>query len=379
MLSKNRLGAASKIYFRPELKHCPHCGVKLKRSHNAWNKKIATLTGVIDAWSMAYACPNERCAHTGVAYKSAEAETLSMKHSSYGYDVLCLVGELRFKQHRTCKEIAETLNARGIVTSVRYAQTLYERYQTLLAASLDEHVRQTLAEVTAEHGGILLSMDGVQPEKGNEMLYVLREVFSGTILAAQNMKSGTAAELRTLMEPIIEMGYPVVGIVSDGQVSIRQAFESLLPDVPYQYCQYHYLKDIAKPIVDADRKLKMELKKSMRGLRDVERKIEKAEKQAMEAAQANAAVTPDDSLAAAQTSEVSRTTEQTEQQTTETAQTHGPTETEVAKGYAAAVRALLLEDGEPPLKLPGLLIYEQAQLIQASLARCLTKKRASSP
>ena len=181
---------------------------------------------------------------------------------------------------------------------------------------------------------------------------------SGTILAAQNMKSGAAAELRTLIDPIIEMGYPIVGIVSDGQVSIRQAFESLLPDVPYQYCQYHYLKDIAKPVVDADRKLKMELKKSMRGLRDVERKIEQAEKKATEAAQANADESPDSSSVVAGATVLA--------------------EAQVAKGYMAAVRALLLEDGEPPLELPGMLIYERAQAIQASLERCLTKKRASS-
>jgi hypothetical protein len=357
MLSKNRLGPAPKVYFRPEMKNCPHCGIKLIRTHNAWNKKISTLTGVIHAWSMAYACPSPTCPHAGVTYKSAEAEALSMKHSSYSYDVLCLVGELRFKQHRTCKEIADALNERGIVTSERYAQSLYERYQTLLAASLDDHVKQSLAETTAQNGGIILSMDGVQPEKGNEMLYVIREVFSGTILAAQNMKSGAASELRTLIDPIIELGYPIVGIVSDGQVSIRQAFESLLPDVPYQYCQYHYLKDIAKPVVDADRKLKMELKKSMRGLRDVERKIEQAENQAAASVEEN--VKRNGSSVALETVI--------------------DTEVQVAKGYVAAVRALLLEDGEPPLELPGMIIYERAQAIQASLARCLTKKRASSP
>ncbi|WP_176706554.1 hypothetical protein [Paenibacillus hemerocallicola] len=38
------------------------------------------------------------------------------------------------------KAIADTLNDRGIVISERYAQTLYERYQTLISASLDEHV-----------------------------------------------------------------------------------------------------------------------------------------------------------------------------------------------------------------------------------------------
>ncbi|MBP1993824.1 hypothetical protein [Paenibacillus eucommiae] len=169
------------------------------------------------------------------------------------------------------------------------------------------------------------------------------------------MKSGTATELKTLIDPIIELGYPIVGIVSDGQQSIRLAFETLLPDVPYQYCQYHYLKDIAKPVVDADRKLKMELKKSIRGIRDIERKIEQAQTQAAEtehtkSEQPNPETTGEESL------EV--------------------TEAQIAKGYVAAVRALLLEDGDPPLELPGMLIYERARAIQASLQRCLDKKRA---
>lgn len=328
LLPKNRLRAQRRVYFRPEHKNCPHCKQILRRSHTAWNKKIATLHEVVHAWSMAYRCVNPDCSKVGVHYKSAEAEALSMKHSPYGFYVLCLVGELRFKQHMTRKEIADELNERGVKTSERSAQNLYERYQTLLAASLPEHTDKVLAEVTEQNGGIILSMDGVQPEKGNETLYVIREVFSGTVLVAQNMKSGSSPELQTLIRPIIELGYLIVGIVSDGQQSIRLAMETLLPDVPYQYCQYHYLKDIGKPIVDMDRKLKTELKKSMRGIRDVERKIEQVDS----------------------------------------------TEAEVAKGYVAAVRSLLLEDGNPPLDLPGMRIYEQAQAIQASLQKCLDKK-----
>jgi hypothetical protein len=46
--------------------------------------------------------------------------------------------------------------------------------------------------------------------------------------------------------------------------------ESLLPDVPYRCCQYHFLKDIAKPVVDLDRKLKTGINKSLRGIREIE-------------------------------------------------------------------------------------------------------------
>lgn len=53
----------------------------------------------------------------------------------------------------------------------------------------------------------MISMDGIQPEKGNETLYVIREIFSGTILAAQNLKSGSAEKLKKFITPIIELGF----------------------------------------------------------------------------------------------------------------------------------------------------------------------------
>jgi hypothetical protein len=325
-LPKNRIIPEKKVYFRPEIQHCPHCGAKLRRHHTAWKKNIITLGGVIQAWSMAYICSAADCPYPKAYYKSAEAELLCMKHTSYG--LLALVGQLRFKQHMTIAEITEALNNRGVVTSERNSQRLYERYLILLRASVTDHIKRTLKHVAEEHGGIMISMDGVQPEKGNETLYVIREVFSGTILAAQNLKSGSAAELKKLILPVIELGFPIIGIITDGQQSIRNAMESLLPDVPYQYCQYHYLKDIAKPVVDLDRKLKTGIKKSLRGIREIELRIEK------------------------DTSD----------------------EAEIAKDYVAAIRSVLLEDGNPPLDLPGIRVYENAKAIQASLARCLSKK-----
>jgi hypothetical protein len=329
MRPKNRIVPEKTIYFRPEMSNCPHCESKLVRAHAAWKKKISTLQGVIFAWSMAYRCPNQQCPHPGALYRSAEAEKLCMKFTTYGFDVLCLVGELRFKQHMTRQEIADELNSRGVKTTDRNAQMLYERYLTLLGASIDQHVREVLKDVSEKNGGLLLSMDGVQPEKGNETLYVIREVFSGTVLVAKNLKSGSSEELQNLIRPIAQLGYPIIGIVSDGQQSIRLAFEKLLPDVPYQ-CQYHYLKDIAKPVVDLDRKLKTEIKKNLRGIREIERKVEDNPSE----------------------------------------------ESEVARGYIAAVRSLLLEDGNPPLDLPGMRIYQNAKAIQASLEQCLSKKGA---
>jgi hypothetical protein len=73
----------------------------------------------------------------------------------------------------TIAEITEVLNQRRVSTSERNSQRLYEHYLTLLRASVTDHIKQTLNQVAKEHGGIMISMDGVQPKKGNETLYVI--------------------------------------------------------------------------------------------------------------------------------------------------------------------------------------------------------------
>ncbi|MEG0156747.1 MAG: hypothetical protein RR661_03735, partial [Anaerovoracaceae bacterium] len=122
--------------------------------------------------------------------------------------------------------------------------------------------------------------------------------------------------------------YKILGFISDGQRSIRKALKELRPDVPYQFCQFHYLKDIAKPVVDDDRKLKTLMKKSLRGIREIEVSVKNNE-----------------------------TLEETERT--------------VITGYCEAIRSLLLEDGKPPLELPGIKVYEKLEELKKSLDRSL--------
>jgi transposase-like protein len=60
---------------------------------------------------------------------------------------------------------------------------------------------------------------------------------------------------------------PIAAVISDGQQSIRTAVAQALPGVPHQLCPFHYLREAAKPVVEADRHAKKELKKRVRGIR----------------------------------------------------------------------------------------------------------------
>jgi hypothetical protein len=156
--------------------------------------------------------------------------------------------------------------------SERHVQNLLEVYLALLRAS-EQDVAARVAATVKQHGGVIVSLDGLQPEQGNEQLWVVREVLSGTVLGAANLQQATATHLARLLRPLQQAQVPVLGVVSDAQESIRLAVAEVFPDVPHQLCQYHALREAAEPLWEADRALLVDAKKELRGLREVEERV----------------------------------------------------------------------------------------------------------
>ncbi len=69
------------------------------------------------------------------------------------------------------------------------------------------------------------------------------------------------------------MGVLVLGVISDGQTSIRRAVAEALPGVPHQLCHFQFFREAAHPVFEADRNAKKELKKRVRGVRRIERSV----------------------------------------------------------------------------------------------------------
>ena len=81
----------------------------------------------------------------------------------------------------------------------------------------------------------MLSIDGMQPEKGNPALYVVREVQLGVTLMAEILETGDHQTIATdLLEPIKKWGLSIKGVISDVQESIRLAINHVWPDKPHQ-------------------------------------------------------------------------------------------------------------------------------------------------
>ena len=132
--------------------------------------------------------------------------------------------------------------------------------------------RERLQALVRKQGYLILAVDGLRPDVGHEVLWVVRDCVSGEILLARALLSEREADLTGLLKEVQDaLSVPVHGVISDGQHSIRNAVATAFPGIPHQLCHFHYLREAAKPFYEADRHAKKELKKQVRGIRPIER------------------------------------------------------------------------------------------------------------
>jgi hypothetical protein len=205
-----------------------------------------------------------------------------------------------------------------------------ERYDELVALSLQDTAR--LRRLTQPQGRVILALDGLHPDVGQEVLWVLRDCLSGEVLLARSLRSATHTALAELIREVKQaLAVPIAGMISDGPLSIRRAVAQAFPEVPPQLCHFPDLQEAANPIYEADRHAKKVLKKHVRGVRPLERAAE------------------------------GRT----------------DSEAEVIRGYCSAVWSALTDDGRPPLAAAGLQLHDRLNAIAQSLER--VEKRGPCP
>jgi hypothetical protein len=277
-------------------------------------------------------CVKADCARYQVPYRPEEEGGWALPNHEFGLDVIVQIGTWRYQEDRSVPEIHQRLVEHGVAISERSVTNQLARYDELVALSLRQsaHLQQRLTE----QGRVILALDGLQPDMGHEVLWVIRDCLSGEILLARALLSATEDDLATLLNEVVaQLPVPVVGVVSDGQQSIRKAVAKALPEVAHGLCHFHYLREAVRPIYEADRHAKKELKKRVRGIRVLERQVEGH----------------DDPAGIATT------------------------------GYCQAVHSALTDDGLPPLDAAGLRLQERLTHISESLERVEKKGRSPQP
>src|SRR5258708_36518329 len=139
---------------------------------------------------------------------------------------------------------------------------------------------------------LVLTIDGLQPEKGHETLYVVRELNAKRVWFAEALLSSSADEVQRLLRKArdwaSQLGLPVQLWLSDKQDAFVKGIAAEFAGVPHRYCANHFLRDLAKPMLEADSRAKVQMRSKVRGLRAIEREV--LEQRHAPAAAATAAV-----------------------------------------------------------------------------------------
>jgi hypothetical protein len=316
---------------RPLRRVCPGCRRPMRIRYEN-RRTLVTLSGAVRLRLKIRRCETAACPRHHRPCRPEAEGAIALPRHEFGLDVVALVGVLRHREHRSVPEIHAALRERGVDIAERSVTNLLDRYDELLATSVTGTRR--LRRVLRGQGGVVLALDGLQPDVGHEVLWVVRDCLSGEVLLARSLLSARAVDLTPLLREAAEaVGVPVLGVVSDGQTSVRRAVAAALPGVPHQLCQFHFLREAAQPVFEADRHAKVALKAQVRGVRRIER-----------------ATAGRDEPAA-----------------------------EVTRGYCAAVRSALTDDGRPPLAASGLRLKARLQAVADSLERVAQKGAARRP
>src|SRR2546421_2870660 len=224
----------------------------------------------------------------------------------------------RFTRHWAVGQIrTELADMYQIRLSDDAIERYIERYQQMLAAR--QHDPQQLAAAYADVDAVILSIDGLQPEKGHETLYVVREL--------------ERKRVRLWM--------------SDKQDAFVRGIAAEFPGVPHRYCANHFLRDVAKPVLEADSHAKVQMRRTVRGLRTIEQEVLAEQR------------TPKPPLLLAPPREAT---------SSDAIQVDDGSQ-DVVLDYCAAVRGILNDDQGGPLHPPGLRMAEALADVHASLQR----------
>lgn len=316
-----RPAAREELRLEPQIMYCVECGQEMWVAYHA-HRKVITLEGLCGLTLQVRRCRNPACPRYKCAYRPEEEGRFVLPHGECGLDVIAFVGTLRYREHRSIKEIHEQLKERGVQVCERTVEHALHRYEELVTVHL--HQKERLHQLFEKQGRVVLAIDGLQPDMGHEVLWVIREVISGEILVARALLSSCQQDLSVLLREakgMLAEQVKVSGIVSDGQRSIRAAVATVFPSIAHQLCHFHYLREAAKPISKADCHAKKELKKQVRGIRPIEASVEG----------------------------------------------NTDADSEAVKEYCLAVRSALTDDGHPPLVAPGITLHDRLSQIAASI------------
>jgi hypothetical protein len=159
--------ATQKRTLMPLKERCDQCGQLLSVSKHG-HRSVATLSGQWRLTLVIRQCIQLGCPNYHKCQRPEEEGRWALPHGEFGLDIIALIGQWRFREHRSVPEMHQALQARGITIALRSVTHLMHRYEELVALRVADQER--IKTRLQKQGHVVLALDGLQPDVGHARL-----------------------------------------------------------------------------------------------------------------------------------------------------------------------------------------------------------------
>jgi hypothetical protein len=142
--------------------------------------------------------------------------------------------------------------------SVNTVRNYINEINVYVSGKIDEKT----VDIIKAQGMVLISMDGQKPEKDGSSLWLFVDVISNRVLRVAILETADHETLHGIVDSILkDFGVKLAGMISDKQGSIVKMHDMYYPEIPHQYCHFHFLQNMWGHLETKDGHMHKELAK----------------------------------------------------------------------------------------------------------------------
>ncbi len=136
-------------------------------------RTIRTWSGVIRIKLKVRRCSHRECERYHQVYRPETEGHWALPGHEFGLDLIACAGSLRDQEHRSVPQIHKALREKGVNICQRSVSNVLDRYDELISVSLTDGNR--IEKLLGSQEQVILAIDGLQPQVGHEVLWVIRD------------------------------------------------------------------------------------------------------------------------------------------------------------------------------------------------------------
>jgi len=230
---------------------CPFCGRPLEYYFTNKPRLLITIKYDITLRVVHQRCVNEEClaAASNRSFYNPSLDMYMLPKKMYAMDVVLLIGYLIQQENKTEEEAANYLLEEHGIRISQPSVNKYKRIALALGEALivgnAERIKSGLDKMPFR----VYSIDGLSSNR-SRTLFIIRDLISGAVLGSALLDKHDAEAIHDFMDAVFQkFGVPDY-MVGDGERGLIAAVRKYYSDIPYQYCQRHFLNNLGVDLME---------------------------------------------------------------------------------------------------------------------------------